>query len=141
MSVKRNSEREAKRAEAKLRRALIDEYGDLVRALAPHKADLARLTKLASTIREWYKDADERTSFLAEGDHFSVTVGPCGNQTKIVDMDGVYDALGHDPFIAACSMSLANLKAALAGRAVEGAFTEVEMSGSRDLTLTELPQE
>lgn len=140
MSQARNQDREAKRAEAKLRRAVVDEYGDLVQALAPHKAGLARLTKLASTIREWYKDADARTSFLAEGDHYSVTVGACGNQTKIVDMDGIYDALGHDPFIAACSMSLKALEAALAGRAVQGAFTAIDTTGPRDLTLTELPE-
>jgi len=124
----------AEASKAAARRAVVDEYGDLTAKLRPFKADLARLTDLAKTIRGWYAAEDCRLPFTAEGDHYQALLGPKSNETKIDDIEAVYDALGHDVFLAACSITLAALEKAGANVA---ALTTKEQTGSRSLAVTE----
>ena len=125
----------ALRAASAARRAVVDEYGDLTVKLRPFKADQARLADLAKTIRGWYAAEDATEAFTAEGDHYQALLGPKSNETKIEDIEAVYDALGHDAFLAACSITLGALEKAGANVA---ALTVKEQTGSRSLTVTEI---
>jgi hypothetical protein len=128
---------EAERRAAAQRRGLVDEYGDLVATLAPLKNAIARKDEIAKTIRSWYAGEAASAAFTAAGDHYAALVGAKGNETRIDDLAAVYAALGHDRFLASCSLTLAALKAA--GLDV-AAFTSIEQTGSRSLTVTELPE-
>lgn len=121
------------KAQTKLRRAAVDEYGDLALELAPLKPKTARLAALASTIRAWHPDSAEAISEY--GDHYLCTLSASGNQTRIEDMQAVYDSLGHDKFLAACSMTLAALKTAGGNTA---ALTVIEQTGPRAIAIAEL---
>ena len=129
-----------KRRQAELRRqerAVIDEYGELSRAMAPHKASLARLTALAKSIRERFQNEDPLRDIEAAGDFYFVTLGPAGLQTRIEDMQATYDALGHERFLAHCSMTLEKLKAATAEQPGQfAALTLQERTGSRPLLVS-----
>lgn len=116
------------------RRAIVDEYGDLLVQLMPHKAAFARLEAVKKTIRAWFADSDAAETFVAHGDHYEATLGPKGNQTVIEDMQAVYEAMGHDVFIAACSMTIESL-----GK-LAGSHTIVVQTGSRPLTVSEPPE-
>jgi hypothetical protein len=125
------------RAQAAMRRAIVDEYGDLVMKMRPFKPDAARLLDLAKAIRAWYADEDATLAFTARGDHYDVLLGAKGNETRIEDMQAVYDAMGHADFIRACSMTMGALeKNVVYGRFVS--LTVKEQTGSRSLTLAEL---
>jgi hypothetical protein len=114
------------------RKAMIDEYGDLVKRLAPVKPDMSRLTTLTAAIRSWYEDADATASVSAFGERYVVSLGPRGNQTKIENMQDVFAALGRERFLSVCSLSLANLAAALDN---PDAYTVSEQTGPRPLTV------
>ena len=138
---------------ASARRTLVDEYGSLAETVAPFKPQFARFTKLAETIRGWFKDEDAALGFVVNGDFYRATVGPRGNQTHIEDMQAVYDAVGHDRFIAGCTFSLAALALALGTLGVPASenaalrsavniasLTTLEPTGPRSLIVTELPE-
>jgi hypothetical protein len=80
------------RAVAAMRRTLVDEYGDLLDTLAPFKNAFARRDAIAKTIRSWYADDTASASFSVEGDHYCVLLSPKGNQTRIDDIEAVYEA-------------------------------------------------
>ena len=90
---------------AEQRRKTVDEYGWLTAKLSGVRADLARLTDLAKVIREWGGEspADKNVTFV--GNRFSCHLGPCGLESKIKSMDAVYESLGHEKFIKACSVT------------------------------------
>ena len=115
------------------RRAVVDELGDLLVATAPHKADFARLDALKKTIRDWFADDDPTESFVAHGDNYLATLGAKGNKTVIEDMQNVYDAMGHDAFLKACSVPIGSLGSLAAS------VTIMVQTGPRDLTVSELP--
>jgi hypothetical protein len=119
------------------RRATVDEYGDLLIAMAPHKPGISRLAALAKSIRDWFTDEDPTISVTAHGNHYEVNLSPCGIKNRIEDMQAVYDAMGHEDFLKACSITIGNLETFLSkGRAA--ALLIAEQTGTRDLTVTEL---
>lgn len=135
MKTKLNTYEKRRQAELRQReRAVIDEFGELSRAMAPHKAGMARLATLAKSIRDRFSDADPYADFEAAGDYYIAVLGPCGLQTSIEDMQEVYDALGHDDFIKHCSMTLAKLQAACSAGRFESLVTK-EPTGPRGLTV------
>ena len=126
----------ATRADADVRR-LVDEYGDLVKLIAPFKADIARVAALASAIRAVHSESSAFADFRVEGDHYTAFLGPKANETRIEDMQDVYDTLGHKAFIAACSMTLSALaKAGLQPLQIE-VLTTKEQTGTRTLTVSD----
>ena len=121
-------------------RRLVDEYGDLVLVLAPFKADIARVSALATAIRALHADSDPATEFTVEGDHFVCVLGPKSNETRIYDMDDVFDALGRKAFLANCSMTLAALtRAGLPALQIEGLTTK-EQTGFRPPPAHQVPR-
>jgi len=126
------SESKAAKARLAARRAIVDELGDLLIATAPHKADFARLELLKKTVRDWFAGEDAAGSFTAEGDHYAATVGAKGNQTRIEDMDAVFQAMGRDAFLSVCAVPIGKLTPECVG------FTVSEQTGPRPLNVTEL---
>ena len=127
------AERRQKDAIAEQRRKTVDEYGSLIVKLAPFKADVARLADLAKSIRDWTKDESPGVNVAFEGDSFIASLGPCGMETVIPDMNVVYQSLGHERFLKSCSMSLKALEAAGADVAT---LTVKQQTGTRGLTVT-----
>jgi hypothetical protein len=121
---------------ARAERAMIDEYGELSRAMAPHRPAMARLAALASGIRARFHGREATEEIEAPGDYYTVVLGPCGLQTRIEDMQAAYDALGHDAFIAHCSITLERLRLACGSMNIP--FTNLtvqQQTGPRPLTV------
>lgn len=114
--------------------ALIDEAGALEKELNPFKAKLRRLDELRKTIRGWYDDADPSKVFSAYGDTYRATVGECGNETIILDMDSIFEAAGKARFLAVCKVSLTTLKE-IVDPALVTVSTAQRQSGPRSLSI------
>jgi hypothetical protein len=132
----RKDAEELRRAAA--RRAVVDEYGDLLPEVAPMKPRVARLAELAKEIRSWFSDADPAATVFAEGDHYQATLAPCGYETRIENMQAAYDAFGHEWFLANCSLTLTALAKGGLNAGAIAALTVKEQTGSRALTVQEL---
>lgn len=124
--------KQQKEAEALRRKTLIDEYGRLEAAVAPHKATIRRLEELGKAIRAWYADADPEQGVTLDGAAYAITLGPCGFQTSITSLAEVYLRLGHAKFLAACSMTIKQLESKLPASEVL-ALTKRERTGSRQI--------
>ena len=125
------------KTEAVSRRAVVDEYADLVAETTPWKAKFTRRDDLAKIIRDWYVNADANKAHLAEGDRFQVLLSPKGNET-VIDMVKVWAALGRKKFIEAVTVSLTALKEVVPAATI-AAMTTKNQTGSRSLTVQAAP--
>jgi hypothetical protein len=121
------------KTEVDARRAVVDEYAELLAALAPLKPKQARVDELAKAIRSWYDSADETVAHVALGDKYQVTAGAKGMQT-VIDTAGAVQALGRKKLVLAVSFTLKALNEYLP-EAIVAMLTTKEQTGSRSLTV------
>jgi hypothetical protein len=86
------------------RSKLVDEYGALQAALVPQ---LARLKQLVEQFRTW-AEAEKKANQAAlfEGARFAVPVTARANKRKIKSLQKLFDLLGQEVFLGACSMRI-----------------------------------
>jgi hypothetical protein len=63
--------------------ALVDEIGDLSRELGPLAPKAARLDLLRKSLRKHYDEHPADGYYMAEGNRFSILVGPRENERRI----------------------------------------------------------
>jgi hypothetical protein len=125
-----------KRSQAKQARddqkKLIDEYGRLKQQLTRFEAKYKRLVDLAKAIRSFAIGKDAAAPLSLEGNRYEVLLSACGMETHISSLAQVYEAMGHEKFLEAASMTLKSLEEHLGAGAV-AMFTQKKQTGSRTL--------
>ena len=119
-------------AEQKARQRVIDEYGALDAELAPAKARMKRLDELAKTIRAWHASSEAGLTVIEKGEKFQVVVGPKAETTILAEGKALYEALGHDRFLAVAKVTLGALEDSLTDAQLV-ALTRKERTGTRSL--------
>jgi hypothetical protein len=93
-----------KRISPPSRAAIIDEYGELERAIAAFKPAAQRKAELEKEIASWYEDGPAEAEFTAEGRLYRVLVSPKALKRPIFDMSKLFNLLGKAKFLQVCSV-------------------------------------
>lgn len=117
------------------RPAIIDEYAELDKKIAPWKPAFARHKELRETITGWYDELPAADTFEAKGKKYTITVSPREFQRKIVSMTKVKAKLGLKRFLTLCGFTLKNLDAHIPTSEQKGMVIR-EQTGHRSLTIT-----
>jgi len=120
--------------EIEQRKQIVDEFGALDQELAAVKAKLRRREELAKAIRSWHADADAESTHTSSGDEYEVILGAREMETHLAPMPEIFQALGKEKFLEACSMTVKGLQAA-AEASVVLRLTRKEQTGSRSLVV------
>lgn len=91
----------------KQRVAIIDRYGELKRRVAEFKPVSDEASRLEKQIVSWYDEEPATSTFVEEGEYYSVQIGQKKNERTIVNMGRIFALLGRARFLELCSFPLA----------------------------------
>jgi hypothetical protein len=120
-----------KAQEAEMRRAIVDEFGELEKELAPIGPKVKRYEELAKAIRSWYAYEDGTKAFTAAGGTYQVLLSEKQFESD-VDVVLAAKALGRAKFMALASATLKLLKENLSATVLASVVTRTQ-TGSRKL--------
>jgi hypothetical protein len=119
-----------------IRRAKLDEFGEIKRRLALSEPDEQRLETLKAEIESWFEDSPPELPIVVRGDRWEVQLSPRRNERTIVDQRKLFNilrkTLGLDGVIATFNLPLGAIDKHVPKSAQAGLVTE-ERSGYRTL--------
>jgi hypothetical protein len=112
---------------------LVDEYADLERKLAPHRANLRRFEEVARLLRLAAVEKPGKQSVTIAGERYDVMLSPAGMKTVIASAAVLYEALGREKFLAVASTTLKALEEHVDPLRI-ATLTRQEQTGTRTIT-------
>lgn len=112
--------------------ALVDEYGQLEKELAPLKPKLNRLERLAKSFRQLAEEADAAIPVVFAGRDYEITLSARGPRTMVAPMAAVYKKLGKDLFLQVAGVTISALEAHVHPEIV-ASLTHEEQTGPRKI--------
>lgn len=113
---------------------LVDEYADLERALAPHRANLRRFEELARLLRLAANEAPGNKPVTIRGERHDVTLSIAGMKTIIAPAAVLYETLGRETFLKIASTTVKALEEHVDPLRVAG-VTHQEQTGTRTIAI------
>jgi hypothetical protein len=113
---------------------LVDEYADLERKLAPHRANLRRFEEIAKLLRLAAVEKPGKQAVVIAGERHTITLSPAGMKTVIASAAKLYDKLGKEVFLRVATTTLKALEEH-ADPLVIAELTHQEQTGTRTITV------
>jgi hypothetical protein len=112
---------------------LVDEYGELARKLAPHRANLRRFDEVARLLRLAANEKPADDLVTIAGERYTVFLSHAGMRTVIAPAAKLYDALGKEVFLRVATTTLKALEENVDPLLI-AELTHQEQTGSRNIT-------
>lgn len=113
---------------------LVDEYGELSRKLAPHRANLRRFDEVARLLRLAANEKPGAEAVTIAGERYDVLLSAAGMKTLIAPAAELFAKLGRETFFRIASTTVKALEENVADPLVIAELTRQEQSGTRTIT-------